>query len=791
MIGGGAQKITVEIGGKIAASLGASLRTAQMQVSSFGRNVNRTMNDAALAGRKGFKGMFDNALWQQAAVGAAGIGVALGASIRQAASFELILSDIGKTANIGQSELKGLSGELLRLSGRNLTNLSPEKLAAGIQDLVAQGLELKDAVASMESLGKVATATNSDLLDVTKTGFQLQNALKIRPTELKATFDALAFAGKQGAFELRDMAQFMPTIAAAAGSLGIQGQKGAVSLAAMMQMVRKDAPDAGQAATRLTDAMLKLTAPDAVKRFSKFGVNIEQVLNDAKAKGINPMEAALDQLQKVTGGDVFKLSQIFGDKEAKLALMSLMKYRKEYEQLKAEAGGAAAAGTVDKDFQRSLATFQGTLTSFQNSAQRLGIAVGNALLPPLTRMAEIITPIAEGIGNWAAANPGLMTGVTVIAAGLAGLVVALPVIAGVVSAIGTIGTAIGALTAAFPVLAGIGTVLAVAAGPITLVVAGIIGIGAAFTFAYHKVEWFRTGVNAMVAGISATFTSFISVLQGGWTMLVGVFTGDTKKIQAGFGQMIAGVQGMFTSWYGWMTSLFQRLVSQLIQGFARFGPGILGVIGGVPMMIISLFNRAGIGQRIITSIIDGLKARAGALFSWIGGAVSRIGSMVGGGGDGGGGGQSSAGGGRAATPPGRAIGGLVRAGFPYIVGERRRELFVPGMDGAIIPRIAQPLTAGALAALMSAQPAAAQAVAPFAPALNLSPQLAAPAQPPVNIQAPARAPALPARPAITINAPITIHAGGGDAMEIRRQVDDALQDLVRQMESAYRTLLND
>jgi len=498
MIGGGAQKITVEIGGKIAASLGASLRTAQMQVSSFGRNVNRTMNDAALAGRKSFKGMFDNALWQQAAVGAAGIGVAFGASIRQAARFEVILSDIGKTANIGQGELKALSGELLRLSGRNLTNLSPEKLAAGIQDLVAQGLELKDAVASMESLGKVATATNSDLLDVTKTGFQLQNALKIRPTELKATFDALAFAGKQGAFELRDMAQFMPTIAAAAGSLGIQGQKGAVSLAAMMQMVRKDAPDAGQAATRLTDAMLKLTAPDAVKRFSKFGVNIEQVLNDAKAKGINPMEAALDQLQKVTGGDIFKLSQIFGDKEAKLALMSLMKYRKEYEKLKADAGGSAAAGTVDKDFQRSLATFQGTLTSFQNSAQRLGIAVGNALLPPLTRMAEIITPIAEGIASWVAANPGLATGITVIGAGLAGLVVALPVIAGVVSAIGTIGTAIGAAAAAFPVIAGIGTVLAVAAGPISLVVAGIIGIGAAFTFAYHKVEWFRAGVDSMV-----------------------------------------------------------------------------------------------------------------------------------------------------------------------------------------------------------------------------------------------------------------------------------------------------
>ena len=64
MIGGGAQKITVEIGGKIAASLTSSIRTAQMQVSSLGRNVSRTMNDAAISGRKGFKSMLDSAgIW--------------------------------------------------------------------------------------------------------------------------------------------------------------------------------------------------------------------------------------------------------------------------------------------------------------------------------------------------------------------------------------------------------------------------------------------------------------------------------------------------------------------------------------------------------------------------------------------------------------------------------------------------------------------------------------------------------------------------------------------------------
>ncbi len=715
MIGGsGPQKITVEIGGKIAASLGRSIKAAQFQVSSFGRNVSRTMNDAAIAGRKGFKGMFDNALWQQAAIGATGITVALGASIRTAASFEAVLSDIGKTANVGAVELKGLSSEVLRLSSRNLTNLAPEKLAQGIQDLVAQGLELKDAVASMEALGKVATATNSDLLDVTKTGFQLQNALKIRPTELKATFDALAFAGKQGAFELKDMAQFMPTIAAAAGTLGIQGRQGAVSLAAMMQMVRKDAPDAGAAATRMTDAMLKMTAPDAVKNFSKFGVNIEQVLKSAKAKGINPMEAALAELQRVTGGDVFKLSEIFGDKEAKLGLMSLMKYRQEYAKLKADAGGTAAAGTVEKDFQRSLGTFQGTLASFQNSAQRLGITVGNALLPPLTRIAEFITPVVEGIANWAAANPGLMTGIVAIGGALAGLVIALPIIAGVVVSIGTIGTAIGGVAAAFPVIAGLGTVFMVlATGPVGIAVAAVAG-----------------------------FAALAFVVIKNW-------------------QPISG--------------FFSRLWQSVVSITMTVGPRLLGIFVPIPALIINLFTGAGIGQRIIGSILDGLKARAGALFSWVGGAVQRIGSMV----SGGGGGGATAPAAPVAvgpTPQPRALGGRVIAGMDYLVGERRPEIFRPDRSGHILPRIsqlaptAQPRAMGGGSITADEQRAERSSrIIPRAPRL-----------------------AAPAPKQLTFNAGgITINAPSGNGPDIRAAVLDALDEFQRNLASTYRLALND
>jgi TP901 family phage tail tape measure protein len=744
MIGGGPQKITVEIGGKIGASLGSALRGAQMQVSSFGRNVSRTMNDAASAGKKGFKGMFDNALWQQAAAGAAAIGVGMVASVKAAAQFEQVLSEIGKTSGATSVEIKGISKDLLSLSGRNRTNLGPKILADGVQDLVAQGLSLKDAVASIESLGRVATATNSELTDVTKTGFQLQNALKIRPTELKATFDALAFAGKQGAFELKDMAQFMPTIAAAAGTLGITGKQGAIALASMMQMVRKDAPDAGQASTRLTDAMLKMTAPDAVKNFKEFGVNIEQVLKNAKAKGVNPMEAALNELQRVTGGDAFKLGQIFGDKEAKLGLMSLMKYRKEYEKLKAEAGGSAAAGTVDKDYQRQVQTFAGTLTSFQNTSQRLGITLGNALLPSLTRIAEAITPLVEKFAAFAEENPRITTGIVAVAGAFAGLVAVAPFVSGLIGVITTIGPALGGIAAA-------------ATGPIGIAVLAVIGLGLAFKAAYDKLGWFRDGVNTFAASVRQAFGGLVTYIGGAWKVFTGILTGDTQRIQQGFTQAFSGLRTIFSAWAGWVTSVFRgvgatlaavpnavgnafrglataiQLVTQnIFSAFQRVGPAILSVMFPIPAAIYRFFTQTQIGQQIVQTIINGLKARASALFGWISGAWARIKSIVGGGGGGG----APAG----AQPPGRASGGPVRAGQPYIVGERRRELFVPGMDGAIIPRVARPVAGGG---------------------------------------------------GVTINAPVTINAAGGDAMAIRDQVRMAFEDLIARAYGDYRVALND
>jgi|GEM_PF-1193324 len=679
---GATSRITVEIGGKLAASLAGSLRAAQTQVSSFSRNVTRTFNDAATAGAKGFKGMLRSDTFQVAAAGAASIGLALGQSVRTAAKFEDSLTEIGKISGSSQSELKALGAQLSALSARNTTNLAPTVLAQGVQDLVAQGLDLKDAVASMEALGKVATATGSELTDVTKTGFQLQNALKIKPTELKSTFDALAFAGKAGAFELKDMAQFMPTIAAAAGTLGITGKSGAVSLAAMMQMVRKDAPDAGQAATRMTDAMLKMTAPDAVKRFKKFGVNIEQVLANAKKKGVNPMEAALDELQRVTGGDVFKLSQIFGDKEAKLGLMSLMKYRKEYEKLKADAGGDAAAGTVEQDYLKSINTLNGNLNTFKATTERLGIALGNALLPALAVAAKTITPLVEGFAALAEKAPGLTSTIVGVGAAFVGLVAVAPFVASFISVISSLGAAIKAMSlgatiagwagAIGPAMAAIGAAIT---GPIGIAVLAIVGLGLAFKALWDKVPAFRKAVTSAFQRIAARFqatfgaiktalSGFLNFLGGLGKMVAGAFTFNPGLIAAGFNQALGGVRTMVSAWLGWvramipsglrgafdqglavvtgaigriksaLMSIGQALwsggLSQMLSGIGQALRGVVGVIKGIWNTIVGIFTGdatravAGINQAFagLRNIVGGLRAMLSGAFQSMGTAAA-------------------------------------------------------------------------------------------------------------------------------------------------------------------------
>lgn len=700
MIGGGPQKITVEIGGKIAASLGRALRDSQRQVSTFGRNVSRTMNDAATAGRKGFKGMFDNALWQQAAAGATAFAGAIGLSVREAMKFDNAMADIRKAIDFkdGAAGVKRFGNELIKMSTElpyTAEQLTKIAAAAGFA-----GYAEKEIIPFTRTAAAMGVAFQMSAEQAGDSMVAIRAALGLTQPEVVQLGDAVNFLSDkfQGTVNAADLVEVTRRIGAIGKSAGLAKEEIA-GLGAAFLASGTPVEVAGTGLKNFLNALTKgeqATKKQVEALETMFGSDV----SDKLAKGMQKdaegtIKSVIQAMAKLPADKRVSIAGALFGEESKAAIMPLLTNTKLLDQaFDLIADKSAFAGSMQKEFANQMATSGAQAKIFQNGIQAMGISIGTALLPSLNSIMKAVGPIMVGFAEFAQKNQGLVTGIVLVGGALAGLMIVLPIIAGVAAGISAIGTAIAAATAAFPVLAGIGTVIAVAGGPITLIIAGIVGIGAA-----------------------------IYALVKNW--------GAVKQAGASAWAGIQSAWGRFATWIG---GVFNQAL-----GFIRaWGPKILAVMFPIPAMIIRLFTGSGIGQRIITSIIDGLKAKVGALFGWIRGTWGQITGFFGGGGaPATASPPTSGGGGR--RPPGRAMGGSVKAGFPYVVGERRRELFVPGMDGAIIPRIARPLAGGG----------------------------------------------------VTINAPVTINATGGNAMEIRDQVRAAFEDLMAMASSSYRVALND
>ena len=144
----------------------------------------------------------------------------------------------------------------------------------------------------------------------------------------------------------------------------------------------------------------------------------------------------------------------------------------------------------------------------------------------------------------------------------------------------------------------------------------------------------------------------------------------------GFGGAMSQLQGMamngtqaisnsFDSMFNGLSSMFSRGLSGLLNKFKGFGGGIGNIFGSLKN---KLFSGSGLGG-ILGKVGGGIGKVFGGIKSAFSGITSGIGRAFGG------------------LFGKRALGGQVRGGKPYVVGERGPEMFVPSANGQIDPRV--------------------------------------------------------------------------------------------------------
>lgn len=301
-------------------------------------------------------------------------------------STETALTRLGITA--------GVSAEQMARAKSQIQGIAPElgvaqgELYRVLETLVAGGLSWGQALEALPQVVKTAKASGTAMEEVAAASIAVMQNLQVPAEQIQKAFDAMVAGGKAGAFELRDMAREFPSIAASAAKVGMTGTEAVADLAAMAQIARKTAGSSSEAANNMVNFFEKLTADTTVKNFAKFGVDITKVFKKAQKDGVSFTDAMLDVIDKITGGDPFKVAQLFPDMQARNFLNAVLANQDELRRLRGEIRNSA--GAVEKDFRRVSETTREALNRAGAAVENVAERLGSTLAPAATASADAI-----------------------------------------------------------------------------------------------------------------------------------------------------------------------------------------------------------------------------------------------------------------------------------------------------------------------------------------------------------------------------------------------------------------
>lgn len=356
-------------------------------------------------------------------LGAAGLATPLVLAGKAAMDFSSGMVDIAQKANLTQAQTDAMAQGILRAA--EAAHQMPEVMRQGVDALSGFGIDPREAMQMIGPIGRLGTAMKVDIADgAAAASANLQN-LKVGLSDTGKALDIMAAGGNVGAFEVKDMARYFPSLTAQAQALGQSGLGAVADLTAALEIARRGAGTSEEAATNVANLLAKINSPTVQNAFKKnFGVDLPAALKAAYAKGKTPMEALAEITQKATGGDLSKLGLVVEDMQAQSALRTLILNMQDYRKIRGDL--AKSGGTVDAAFrQREAQDASVAWESFKGTMSNLAITLGATLLPAMTEFFGWVNQGVSAISRWAQANPetarGLMTLVTAFIAGKAAL----------------------------------------------------------------------------------------------------------------------------------------------------------------------------------------------------------------------------------------------------------------------------------------------------------------------------------------------------------------------------------
>lgn len=484
------------------------------------------------------------------AFGAAATGFGIVMPVRAAAEYDNDLTHIGIGLNLHGAE----NTRFTETFGRDIDRLARDTgqrgtdLAAAAGYFSREGYTLDQIRAVLPTVAHIATAYNAAPDGVAKTTFAMQENLGISAAEMPGALSAVALAGKSADLPFEKLAPLFPQVAAQAGALGVRGRDGLNDMAAALAVMRKNTGTEGEAVTDMRAFLQTITSSHTAKRFQKYGVDLFGVLNNARANGVDPMMAVLQQVNRIThgGNDLRAVGELFNNEQDRGFVNALLHHldgKQGYFAIRKKVGNADPA-MVDEDFRTGMQSTLTVLQSFEESLSQLERRIGHGFVPIL----KVATVGLHGLTTGFEWLDDHVPGATTAIIGTVGGMLALATAAGAVGAVA------GPMRAGFTLFRAVLAPVAGLLSGVSLATLGVVAGLAALT----------VGVVAAALYVSRNMTRISHAFDTGGSGITGSLKGTWNVAKMVFNDFTAWLDG----WGGGIGTKLHNIVTGLARIFS-------------------------------------------------------------------------------------------------------------------------------------------------------------------------------------------------------------------------------
>lgn len=508
-----------------------------------------------------------------------GAVTALGtAAVKTAADFDSAMSQVAAVSGATGSDLEALRDKAREMGAK--TKFSASEAAEAMNYMAMAGWKTGDMLDGIEGIMNLAAASGEDLATTSDIVTDALTALGLSAADSGHFADILAAASSNANTNVSMMGETFKYCAPVAGALGFTAEDTAEAIGLMANAGIKSS----QAGTAMRTMLTNLTGE---VKFSgaAFGEMTVQTTNaDGSMRSLGDILAdcrvAFSQMSE---SERSANAEALVGKNAMSGFLAVMNAApSDIEKLNSAITNCD--GTAEKMATTMQDNLEGQLTILKSQLEELAISFGELLMPAIRTIVGWIQKFVDWLNSMGEGTKKVVMTVALLAAALGPVLI---VIGKVVSAIGTIMTIVPKIAGAINVVKGAFAALNVTmlANPITLIIAAIAALVAAFIYLWNNCEGFRqfwinlwegikqavtTAWNAITSFLSTAWESILGIAQAVWGAISGFFTTLWEGITGVFTAAWTSISGVMTTIWNTITSVWQSIydtISPLLEAF--------------------------------------------------------------------------------------------------------------------------------------------------------------------------------------------------------------------------------